>query len=80
MARGALVLVEDGTLALIRRVVPPAGAELHCYLFPGGQADEGETPDDAAVREARDVRSRALAALLPAGVPPAHTPMLPVQN
>lgn len=49
MARGAIVLVEDGRLALIRR---ERGEEAPYYVFPGGGVEEGETPEDAAVREA----------------------------
>ena len=49
MARGAIILIEDGRVALIRR---ERGEEPPYYLFPGGGVEEGETPEDAAVREA----------------------------
>jgi 8-oxo-dGTP diphosphatase len=42
------VIVEDGRLALIRRV-----REGRTYfLFPGGGVEPGETPEQAAIREA----------------------------
>lgn len=45
--RGAVVLEIDGKVALIRR----HRADKVYYLFPGGGANEGETPEQAAVRE-----------------------------
>jgi len=48
MARGAVVIVDDEKVALIERV---RGGRTY-YLFPGGGTEEGETPEDAARREA----------------------------
>ena len=46
--RSRIVLVEHGSVALIRRV-----RDGHTYyLFPGGGVEAGETPEDAARREA----------------------------
>ena len=46
--RARIVLIEHGKVALIRRV-----RDGHTYyLFPGGGVEEGETPLDAARREA----------------------------
>jgi 8-oxo-dGTP diphosphatase len=44
------VIVEDGQLALIRRV--REGRTY--YLFPGGGVEPGETPEQAAIREAHE--------------------------
>lgn len=49
-SRAAVVIVENGRVALIRRV--RAGRVY--YLFPGGRVEEGESPEEAAVREARE--------------------------
>jgi 8-oxo-dGTP diphosphatase len=46
--RARVVIVEDGRLALIRRVRP----DRTYYLFPGGGVEPGETPEQAAIREA----------------------------
>lgn len=46
--RGAVVIKQNGQVALIRRV---RNGRTY-YLFPGGGAEEGETPEQAAVREA----------------------------
>jgi 8-oxo-dGTP diphosphatase len=46
--RARVVIVEGGQLALIRRV--REGRTY--YLFPGGGVEPGETPEQAAVREA----------------------------
>lgn len=40
--------MQDGRVALIKRVL--AGRTY--YLFPGGGVEEGETPEQAAIREA----------------------------
>ena len=44
------MIVEDGQLALVRRV----RAEAIYFLFPGGGVEADETPRQAAVREARE--------------------------
>jgi len=49
-SRAAVVIVENGRVALIRRV--RAGRVY--YLFPGGRVEEGESLEEAAVREARE--------------------------
>ena len=45
--RAGVVLILDGKVALIER----HRAGLHYYAFPGGGVDDGETPEEAAVRE-----------------------------
>ena len=46
--RARIVLIEHGKVALIRRV-----RDGHTYyLFPGGGVEDGETPEEAARREA----------------------------
>ncbi len=50
MARGAVVLIEEERVALIERV--REGRTY--YLFPGGTIEEGETAEEAAVREAKE--------------------------
>ena len=45
--RAGIVLIQDGKVALIERF----RAGLHYFVFPGGGVDEGETPEQAAVRE-----------------------------
>lgn len=46
--RAGVVLIEKDNVALIQR----HRAGLEYYVFPGGGVDEGETPEQAAVREA----------------------------
>ena len=48
--RARVVIVENGAVALIERVRDGRTY----YLFPGGGVDEGETPEAAAVLEARE--------------------------
>jgi mutator protein MutT len=48
--RAGIVLIQNGKVALIER----HRAGLHYYSFPGGGVDEGETPEQAAVREAME--------------------------
>lgn len=48
--RAGVVIVEDGRVLLIKRV--RAGQTY--YLFPGGGVEPGETPEQAAVREAME--------------------------
>jgi len=48
--RSAIILIEDNKLALIER----HRAGRHYFAFPGGGLDEGETPEQAAVREAKE--------------------------
>lgn len=45
--RAGAVLIEDGKVALIERYRDGK----HYFVFPGGGADGGETPEQAAVRE-----------------------------
>ncbi len=49
-SRARVVIVDDGRVALIKRV----RAGRRYYLFPGGGVEEGETPEQAAIREARE--------------------------
>lgn len=48
--RAGIVLIEDNKVALIER----HRAGLHYFVFPGGGVDEGESPEQAAVREAME--------------------------
>ncbi len=48
--RAGIVLIQDGKVALIER----HRAGLDYFVFPGGGLDEGETPEQAAVREAME--------------------------
>ena len=48
--RAGIVLIQDGQVALIER--HRAGIEY--YVFPGGGMDDGESPEQAAVREAME--------------------------
>ena len=48
--RSAVILIEDGKLALIER----HRAGKHYFAFPGGGVDEGETPEQTAIREAQE--------------------------
>jgi 8-oxo-dGTP diphosphatase len=46
--RAAILLLQDDKIALIER----HRQGFHYFTFPGGHVDEGETPEQAAVREA----------------------------
>jgi 8-oxo-dGTP diphosphatase len=48
--RAGIVLIEDGNVALIER----HRAGLDYFVFPGGGVDEGETVEQAAIREAME--------------------------
>jgi 8-oxo-dGTP diphosphatase len=48
--RAGIILVQDNQVALIER----HRAGLHYFTFPGGHVDEGETPEQAAVRETEE--------------------------
>jgi 8-oxo-dGTP diphosphatase len=48
--RAGIVLIENGMLALIERWREGR----HYFAFPGGHVNEGETPEQAAVREAEE--------------------------
>jgi 8-oxo-dGTP pyrophosphatase MutT (NUDIX family) len=48
--RSAVIVLREDEVALIRRV---RGGEVY-YLFPGGGVETGETPEEAAVREAHE--------------------------
>jgi 8-oxo-dGTP diphosphatase len=48
--RAGIVLIKENKVALIERY--RAGS--HYFTFPGGGVDEGETPEQAAIREARE--------------------------
>jgi len=48
--RAGIVLIQDGKVALIER----HRAGLDYFVFPGGGVDEGESPEQAAIREAME--------------------------
>lgn len=48
--RAGIILIEDGKLALIER----HRQDRHYFSFPGGGVDEGETDEQAAIREAEE--------------------------
>lgn len=48
--RSGIVLIEDNKVALIERF----RAGRHYFAFPGGGVDPGETPEQAAIREAME--------------------------
>jgi 8-oxo-dGTP pyrophosphatase MutT (NUDIX family) len=48
--RAGIVLIQEEKVALIER----HRAGLNYFVFPGGGVDEGETPEQAAVREAME--------------------------
>jgi 8-oxo-dGTP diphosphatase len=48
--RAGIVLIKENKVALIERY----RAGLHYFTFPGGGVDEGESPEQAAVREAQE--------------------------
>ncbi len=45
--RAAILLLQDNKIALIER----HRQGLHYFTFPGSHVDEGETPEQAAIRE-----------------------------
>jgi len=45
--RAGIILIEEDKVALIER----HRAGMHYYVFPGGGVDEGETPEQGAIRE-----------------------------
>ncbi len=48
--RSGIILINDGQLALIER----HRMDKHYFSFPGGGVDEGESPLEAAIREAEE--------------------------
>ncbi len=48
--RSGIILIEENKLALMER----HRAGRHYFAFPGGGVDEGETPQQAAIREAEE--------------------------
>ncbi len=48
--RAGIILLQDHKVALIER----HRAGLHYFTFPGGHVDEGETPEQAAIRETEE--------------------------
>lgn len=51
VAVGAVIREDDGRIILVRRAIEPGYG---LWVFPGGYVDRGETPQQAAVREARE--------------------------
>ena len=50
MTRSGVILIKNHQIALIERVKDAK----HYYVFPGGQVEEGESLEDAAIREAME--------------------------
>jgi len=50
-AASSAILERDGKYLLVLRRNPPSA---DMYAFPGGRAEEGETPDQTALREFRE--------------------------
>jgi len=48
--RSGIILIEDNKLALIER----RRSDRHYFSFPGGGIDKGESPQEAAIREAKE--------------------------
>src|SRR5215208_6597152 len=48
--RAGIVLIKDNNVALIERY----RAGFHYYIFPGGGVDEGESVEQAAIRETKE--------------------------
>jgi len=48
--RAGIILIEDNKVALIER----HRAGLEYFVFPGGGVDDGESPEQAAIREAME--------------------------
>lgn len=48
--RAGIVLIQEGKVALIER----HRAGMDYFVFPGGGVDEGESPEQAAIREAME--------------------------
>jgi 8-oxo-dGTP diphosphatase len=48
--RAGIILLQDDKVALIER----HRAGLHYFTFPGGHVEQGETPEQAAVRETKE--------------------------
>ena len=48
--RSAAILIQNNSLALMER----HRGDRHYFSFPGGGVDEGETPEQAVVREAHE--------------------------
>ena len=48
--RAGIVLIQENKVALIER----QRAGLHYFVFPGGGVDQGESPEQAAIREAME--------------------------
>jgi 8-oxo-dGTP diphosphatase len=48
--RAGIILLQDDKVALIERY----RLGLHYFAFPGGHVDEGETPEQAAIRETQE--------------------------
>jgi ADP-ribose pyrophosphatase YjhB (NUDIX family) len=64
VATGVILPLDDG-IVLLRRAIQPSYGK---WVFPGGYVDRGETPEAAAMREAReeaalDVKIRRLVGL-----------------
>lgn len=50
VAVGTIIAMDEG-IVLVRRAIEPG---VGLWVFPGGYVDRGETPEAAAVREARE--------------------------
>lgn len=50
MPRAAAIIIQNNSVALIER----RRAGRHYFLFPGGKVDDGETREEAVIREVRE--------------------------
>ncbi|MBM6617411.1 NUDIX domain-containing protein [Bacillus suaedaesalsae] len=48
--RGSAVIIQNGKVALIKRTK----SEEVYYVFPGGGVEEGESPEEATIREVKE--------------------------
>lgn len=53
--RATAIIVDEGSIALIyRKIILEDGSIREYYTYPGGGVEEGETDEEAAVREAKE--------------------------
>lgn len=55
MKRSTRLIIEDGDdIIFIKRTKKVSGSNKVYYVLPGGTLDEGETPEQAGIREAKE--------------------------